>query len=354
MDRQVARIIDANLNRAREALRVLEDYARFGLDDAAASKTLKRLRHALSAAEQAWPIAERLAARDTPRDVGTRIRTRREATRGSVADIVTAAAKRLTEALRVIEEYAKLHDARTAVAIEQIRYAAYEVEKQLVLSAARPSFERVRLYVLITESLCRGPWLRTAREAIAGGADCLQLREKNLDDSELLRRARTLVALCRGKGVLCIINDRPDIARLAGADGVHLGQTDMPIAAAREIVGAARLIGRSTHNLTQFRAALREAADYVAIGPMYDTTTKPQRHVPGPAILRKLVVVNTKQIPAVAIGGITADRLDPILANGGRIVAVCAAVIGAANVRTAAAALKRKLMKKPGPRRRKT
>ncbi|MBN1491077.1 MAG: thiamine phosphate synthase, partial [Phycisphaerae bacterium] len=193
MDRNVARIIDANLNRAREALRVLEDYARFGLDDAAASKTLKRLRHALSAAEACWPIAERVAARDTPRDVGTRIRTRREATRGSVADIVTAAAKRLTEALRVIEEYAKLHDARTAATVEQIRYAAYEVEKRLVLAAARPLFDHVRLYVLITESLCRGPWLRTARQAIAGGADCLQLREKNLDDGELLRRARTLV-----------------------------------------------------------------------------------------------------------------------------------------------------------------
>jgi thiamine-phosphate diphosphorylase len=303
MQRSAARILDANLNRAREAMRVLEDFARFALDDAAMSRTLKQMRHDLAAAANVWPIAELLAARNTPGDVGTRITTDGEKRRESVADIVTAAAKRLTEALRVLEEYAKLENPKAAAAIERIRYRAYNVEKRLVPIARdrapdpesriqnpkwrTQAFANVRLYVLITESLCRRSWLRTAREAIAGGADCLQLREKDLDDGELLSRARLLAGLCHRHGVLCIINDRPDIARLAGADGVHLGQTDMSVAAAREIAGPDMLIGKSTHNVSQLRRALRERPDYLAIGPMYDTATKPQRHIAGPGTLRK-------------------------------------------------------------------
>jgi len=437
MHRFAARIIDANLNRAREAMRVLEDFARFAIDDAATSRTLKHMRHDLAAAARLWPISELLAARDTPGDVGTRITTDGEKCRQSIADVVTAAARRLTEALRVLEEYAKLDNATAAAAIERIRYRAYDIEKCLVPIARRhapdpqsdapnpecrvSAFANVRLYVLITESLCRRSWLRTARDAIAGGADCLQLREKHLGDAELLARAKRLADLCHRHRVLCIINDRPDIARLAGADGVHLGQTDMPVAAAREIAGPRLLIGKSTHNLAQFRRALRERPDYLAIGPMYDTATKPQRHIAGPDTLRKVIrlvmssmkdfsssptanerrgparegqpsVAHYEQlfsapegrqtvaqgaspgwlarparkprrgaraptsrapaglsasasavIPVVAIGGITADRLRPILAAGCRTVAVCAAVISANDPKRAARELKRKL-----------
>ncbi len=350
-----ARIIDANLNRAREAMRVIEDFARFAADDASTSRMLKQMRHDLAAAARVWPVRDLLAARDTPGDVGTRISTAGERKRASTADIVTAAARRLTEALRVLEEYAKLDSPAAAAAIERVRYRAYEAERRLVPRALalaeapqRPSFAGVRLYVLITESLCRHAWLRTAREAIAGGADCLQLREKGLGDAELLARAKKLVALCRRHGVLCIINDRADIARLAGADGVHVGQTDVSVAEARRIVGPHALIGRSTRNLREFRAALRERPDYVAIGPMYETATKPQKSIAGTRILPRLMRMLARSadgpaIPLVAIGGITADRLGPILAAGCRTVSVCAAVISTEDPRAAARRLKRRL-----------
>lgn len=347
MQRTAARILDANLNRAREAMRVLEDHARFAADDSELSRRLKQMRHDLASAARIWPVAELLASRDTPGDVGTRITTAGERRRAAAEDILTAAARRLTEALRVLEEYAKLANPGTAAVIEQIRYRAYDVEKRLVLRCGRPDFGRVRLYVLITDSLCRRPWLRTARDALAGGADCLQLREKDLDDGELLARARRLAAMCREEGALCVINDRPDIARLARADGVHLGQTDMTVADARAIVGPRAIIGKSTHNVAQFRAAMREQADYLAVGPMYDTATKRQAHVPGPAILARLGEILRRHgqtpPPVVAVGGITPERLPPILAQGCRAVAVCAAVISAPDAKAACRCFRRAL-----------
>lgn len=340
VNRTFARILDANFNRAREAMRVLEDYARFGRDDAVVSRMLKTMRHDLAAVEKKFPPADRLAGRDTPGDVGTRIVTKSEMCRASAADILTAAARRLTEALRVLEEYAKLEQPATAASLERLRYHAYEIEKRLVTAALRPRFDHVRLYVLITESLCRRNWLETAREAIAGGADCLQLREKEMDSGELLRRAKQLVALCRKHNVLCIINDRADIARLSDADGVHVGQTDLSVADAREIVGPTKLIGKSTRNVAQFRAAMREPLDYLAIGPMYSTATKPMKHIAGLAMLRKLPRTD---LPVVAIGGLTTERMNEFLAAGGRIAAICAAVISTTNPRAAARELKNKL-----------
>ena len=352
MRRAVARIVDANLNRAREAMRVIEDFARFLLDDPATTRSLKQMRHDLAAAARIWPPAELLAARDTPGDVGTVLTTRAERQRLSPAHVAMAAAKRLTEALRVLEEYAKLDDPPAAAAFKQMRYRAYGIEKTLVerlprapaLAAER--FSAVRLYVLITESLCRGPWLKVAAEAIAGGADCLQLREKELDDAQRVDRARRLVQLCRRHNVLCVVNDRPDIARVAGADGVHLGQTDMTVADARAVVGPDAIIGKSTHSLRQFRAALRERPDYLAIGPMYATATKPQRHIPGPRVLPQALDL-ARSVPVVAIGGITVGRLGPIVEAGCRRVAVCSAVVGADDPRAAARRLKRRLKRGP-------
>lgn len=340
LSREVARIIDANQNRAREALRVMEDYVRFVLDDPAGCAVLKQLRHDLRECLARIPAAELLGARDTPGDVGTAISTDSERKRKDAHDACVAAAKRLCEALRTMEEYAKTFDPGLSGLIEALRYRAYDVEQRVLMRGARSArFAKVRLYVLITAALCRRDWFETAAEAIAGGADCIQLREKDMDDGELLSRARRLSALCRDRGVMFVVNDRPDIAVLSGADGVHLGQTDLPPAEARRILGPDRLIGLSTHTPEQFRAAVRLAPDYLSVGPMFPSDTKPQEHVPGPSLLA-LAAAETS-IPIVPVGGITVGNAGILRSAGAQRLCVCSAVIGAEDPRAAARALLR-------------
>jgi thiamine-phosphate pyrophosphorylase len=339
LSRDVARIIDANLNRAREALRVMEDYARFVLDDPAGCAVLKQLRHDMRECVECIPTGELLAARNTPGDVGTRISTQAERSRSDCRDVFTAAAKRLSEALRTIEEYAKTFDADLSADFEALRYRAYDAEQRFMVRGPRSvRFAKVRLYVLITASMCRRDWLETAEAAIAGGADCIQLREKSMDDSELLSRARQLAGLCRERGALFIVNDRPDIAVLSDADGVHLGQTDMAPVDARRVLGPERLIGLSTHTPGQFRAAVRAGPDYIAVGPMFASGTKPQEDIPGPPLLS--LAVSETSIPIVPIGGITPDNAGILKEAGAQRLCVCAAVIDSQDPRAAAGALR--------------
>ena len=342
-DGRVLRLLDANANRAREALRVVEDYARFVLDDGATTEALKALRHDLAAATRAF-VAEAVLHRDTPGDVGTGITTDGERSRQGIGDVVIAAGKRLGEALRAIEEFLKTLSPADAANVEQIRYRFYEIEHQLAftLRPAACGFSDVRLYVLITESLCRAPWHHVAQEAAAGGADCLQLREKDLDGGELLRRSRMLVEICRSAGVPCIINDRPDIALMSGADGVHVGQTDLPAREVRRLLGPGKILGVSTHTLDQAKQAVADGADYIGVGPVFRSSTKPRDFLPGLAFARS-VAQSLPQIPAVAIAGIHTGNVDEVLATGVRAVAVTSAVVAADDVRAAAAELKSKL-----------
>ncbi|MGH7214234.1 MAG: thiamine phosphate synthase [Tepidisphaeraceae bacterium] len=335
----VLRVLDANADRAREALRVIEDYARFVLDDPELSGRLKQLRHDLTDALGAF-VQDAILCRDTPGDVGTTNKTPSELTRQNIAHVVTAAGRRLGEALRSLEEFTKVLNPAIASKVESVRYRFYDLE-QAVARTLRPAnrFADVRLYVLITESVCKRPWLEAAEQAILGGADCLQLREKSLDSGELLARARELVTLCRKHNVICVINDRPDIAILAGADGVHLGQSDLPVTEARKLLGRDKIIGVSTHNLDQAKQAVRDGADYLGVGPVFPSPTKPRDFLPGLDFARQVARANLP-VPAVAIAGITGDNVDEVIATGLRAAAVTASVIGCDNVRAASERLK--------------
>lgn len=270
-----ARILDANANRAREALRVLEDYCRFVLGDAFLSRELKTLRHDLAAGLELLPGNALIQARETLADVGATISTEREGQRDSLRDVVAANCKRLEEALRTLEEYGKLSNAAFAAVVEALRYRSYTIEKSLsIIGYACERLADVQLYVLVTDELCRTSLPGTVAEALAGGAQMIQLREKKLDDRALLSRAKEVRRLTRKHGALFIVNDRPDIARLCDADGVHLGQDDLPVHAARRILGANALIGVSTHNLEQVQQAVRDGASYIGVGPTFPSGTK--------------------------------------------------------------------------------
>ncbi len=341
MNQKILRIIDANCNRTREGLRVVEDFCRFVLGHERLCEQIKSLRHDFSRATAA--IAESaIGFRDTPGDVGTQITTPAESTRNTPADVAVASCKRVGEALRVVEEYAKIIDPTSGFVVEQIRYRFYAIEQGLASRTTAMRLTDVRLYVLITESACRGgDWLSAARDAVAGGASVLQLREKNLDGGELLVRARRLVELCRSTGTICIVNDRADIAHLAGADGVHVGQGDLPAREARKLVGTGKLVGVSTHTIEQARQAVVDGADYIGVGPVFPSSTKPRDILPGLDFARQ--AAREISIPVVAIAGIDRTNIDAVVDCGIRSVAMTSAIVGAGDVAAAAREIRGRL-----------
>jgi thiamine-phosphate pyrophosphorylase len=342
-----ARILDASGNRAREALRVIEDYCRFTLDDHFLSGQLKQLRHDLAETLAVFPTCLLLEARETLRDVGTSLSTKGEQSRHSLQAVVQANLKRLQEALRSLEEYGKLCSPELGAALEKLRYRSYTLERALVLGAtARQRLADARLYVLVTGSLCRAALEWTIQEAAAGGAQIIQLREKDLVDRELLELARRVRHWTRRVEVLFIMNDRPDLARLAEADGVHLGQEELSVKDARRIVGPDALIGVSTHNLEQVRQAVLDGANYIGVGPAFASETKQFGAIAGLEFV--CLALAETSLPAFVIGGVNLGTLDAALNAGARRVAVSQAICQAEDPRSVAAEMRRILDQAPG------
>ncbi len=326
----VLRIIDAAANRAAEGLRVVEDHVRFVLDDRYLTSLAKQLRHELTAALARIPVADRLAARETIADVGTRLTAAAETERPDAASVAAAACGRAQQALRSLEEYAKLLDPTAAAEFKSLRYQTYTLHRAVAtLDESLTRLAEARLYVLLDGRESVEEMARVATALVGAGADLIQLRDKLLDDRELLARARRLREIVHSAGKLLIVNDRPDIARLAEADGVHVGQEDLSVKDARTIVGPRSLIGVSTHSLAQARQAVLNGANYIGVGPTFPSDTKSFAAYPGLALLRE--VAAEIRLPAFAIGGITPEILPTVLETGTCRVAVGSAIVSAAN-----------------------
>lgn len=331
------RAFDAGANRAREALRVVEDYARFVLDDRHLTGQLKDARHELTAALAAAPAEVRLACRETQADVGTALSTPAEQTRSDGASVLAANFGRLSESLRSLEEYSKVLLASSGVAarIERLRYRVYTLERAVAIT--RASLERLRaarLYVLVDGRGSPEELARLVTALVQAGVHVVQLRDKRLADRELLARARLVADLTRGSGTLFIMNDRPDLAALARADGVHVGQGELSVKEARGIVGPGALVGVSTHAIEEARAAVLDGADYLGVGPTFPSGTKSFDRFPGLEYVR--TVSAEIRLPAFVIGGVTVENLPQVLAAGGRRVAVSGAVAAAEDPAAAA------------------
>jgi thiamine-phosphate pyrophosphorylase len=334
----LARIIDANANRAREALRVMEDAARFALNDSKLTEQLKSLRHDLRAALDALPPGWLEANRDTPGDIGTSITAAAEMDRKSLLDVVVAAGKRLSESLRSIGECCKTLNGELARQIESLRYRAYAIETELQLRFGTGRAMQWKLCVLLTESLCKRSWKDVLAGAIDGGADCIQIREKEMEGGRLAQRVREVIAIARPANVAVIVNDRVDIALAVSADGVHLGQHDLSIRDARRIAGRNLFIGASTHNLEEAGSAVEAGADYCGVGMMFPTSLKPGRQPSGVRYLRAFLEAHP-EVPHLAIGGITHGNVHEVIDAGAKGIAVSTAICAAENPRAVVEAL---------------
>jgi len=354
----VMRILDASLNRAGEGLRVVEDYARFVLDDPFFTAQFKSLRHDLAAAATTLSPTDRHSARDTEHDVGTTITTSQEGERIDAWDVCAASLKRTEQSLRSIEEYGKLIDMEFAKRTEALRYRLYTLEKAIEVGrSSRDRLKNAHLCVLLNSCGSVPEFERLVIDLVSAGVGMIQLRDKTLDDRELIVRGRQLVSLTRhqppappgvfpGSGrtrsrppaepgadgrtqcrTLAIINDRADIAAAVHADGVHLGQEDLAVKDARTVVGTRMLIGVSTHNIEQARAAVLDGANYLGAGPTFASRTKNFDHFAGLDYLRQAAA--EIRLPTFAIGGITAANIGEVLATGVSRVAVSAAVTAA-------------------------
>jgi thiamine-phosphate pyrophosphorylase len=314
----IYRILDANLDRAREGLRIIEEWCRFGLNDSQLSGICKHLRQELGTLH----TAELRAARDTPGDIGTNLTHPQEEQRADITSLLQANFCRVQEALRVLEEYGKLYQGNMGTACKQMRYQVYTLESNLLGYQRHQLLWRSHLY-LVTSPVDN--LFAVVEASLQGGLTLLQYREKTADDLVRLERAIQLRQLCHKYGALFIINDRVDLALAVDADGVHLGQQDMPIAVARQLLGNQRIIGRSTTNPQEMQGAITEGADYIGVGPVYETPTKVGKAAAGLEYVK--YVSQNCQIPWFAIGGIDMNNLNDVMNAGAQRVAVVRSLI---------------------------
>lgn len=321
------RILDANLNRASEAARILEEIARFLLDDKDLSEKLKNIRHKINAIQDEG-YGNYLEARDTENDVGVDIKN--NANRIDMENIFKANIKRLQQALRTLAEYSIDNKENSAV-FEKLRYTSYTLEKIMwnKLAINKSSIEDKKLY-LVTNSdkfACEDEFLDAVASALRGGVDILQLREKNMPAKKILELGKKVKQLCSEYGAIFIVNDRVDIAAILEADGVHLGQDDLDVKSAREILGENKIVGISTHAPEQALKAVADGADYIGVGPVFATPTKEGR-IPVGLDYVKWASENIN-IPAFAIGGIDETNVNEVINAGAKRVAVVRAIINA-------------------------
>lgn len=321
-DPRVNRILDANLDRAREGLRIIEEWARFALDNSNLAQICKEMRANLGS----WHSLELKMSRNTPEDIGTTLTHYQEEHREDIQALLQANIARVQEALRVLEEYGKLSNPDMGKTFKQMRYQVYTLESELLGYPLKQKLQNANLYLITSNQ----PNLLSIVEAsLQGGLPLVQYRQKEGDDLTRLAQASKLRELCSQYNALFIINDRLDLAQAVKADGIHLGQQDLPIAVARQILGPQAIIGRSTTSPQEMKQAIAQGADYLGVGPVYTTPTKPGKPAAGLEYVGYAVA--NSPLPWYAIGGIDTSNLKTVIDAGAKKVAVVRAIMEAEN-----------------------
>ena len=325
-DNRIAQLIDANLDRAREGLRVMEDWCRFGLKRNDFSVQIKDWRQQLGAHHHNIYRKARLTSEDPAMGVSHPL----QKNRSTPEDIFIANSSRVQEALRVLEEFTRITDPKLSEIATRIRYETYEIEIK-VLNAKegignRQILKSCSLY-LITAN--RKDLADIVLQALEAGVKIVQYREKFLNDNEKVNQAKELASLCKKYNSLFIVNDRIDIALAVKADGIHLGQEDFSTKIARELLGPEKIIGRSTHCIEDLENAEKEGCDYIGIGPIFPSETKKKLTPIGIDYLRKGSEMTL--LPAFAIGGINSSNIHKLNQINNLRIAVSDAIINSNN-----------------------
>ena len=332
----ILRIIDASLNRIGEGLRVLEEYARFSLDDTVLTQQLKNLRHKLVRVDKKLQ-SQLLRGRDSAGDIGADMEVPGENKQRDIAGSISANARRVQESLRVMEEIARDPELNLETnSYKKARFELYTIEKELLSRILRQDkLKRLAgLYVIIDIAFLKGRNLASvAEQAIRGGAKVIQLRDKDRNVREFLNSAIELRVICVEHNVLFIVNDSLEVALASEADGLHVGQDDLPVDIARRLLPIDKILGCSARNLDEAKKAKSEGADYLGIGAIYTTTSKDIAEAIGPDTLRE--IRRALDLPLVAIGGINQTNLKAVMKAGADAAAVISAVMGADDVEKA-------------------
>lgn len=338
-------MIDANADRAAEALRVVGDIARFVLDDDTLAHDWRTIRGQLWKIIASVPNVQRrsVESRDSVGDVGRSFAAKPHT---NLIDLTRSNIHRAQESFRVLEESFRSIDANACAQLSKLRYRCYDLEPPTFAKLDRWELCKkldFNLYVVLGREFSQGrDFDEVAIKAIEGGAGCIQLRDKATSKRELLVWAYRLREITKDRGVTFILNDHLDIALAVEADGVHLGQDDFPIPEARRIAGPHFIIGASTHSEQEARCAAAEGASYINIGPLFPTQTKKGVVAPvGPDLITQ--VTSVVKIPFTVMGGIKLDNVEEALKRGATRIAVVTAVVGADDITAAAQAFTDKI-----------
>ena len=316
-DFRIYQIIDANLDRAREGLRVLEDWARFGLGENDFVVKIKNFRQILGKNH----LEVYKQSRNHIEDQCKGLTHQEQIKRRSPEQIISSNSGRIQEALRVIEEFSRLHNHELSKIASEIRYEIYTLEIDLLkLSKFKNSQKILRendLYIITDQ---KENLLEIIEEILQAGVKIIQHRFKTGTDKDHLQEAIQIKNLCKRYNSLFIINDRLDIALASNADGIHLGQDDLDLKTARKLLGYSKIIGISANNEIDISNALKEGCDYIGIGPVFETATKKNKKPIGIEKIKTLT--KDLNIPWFAIGGIKSNNISYLKRNGFKKIAL--------------------------------
>jgi thiamine-phosphate pyrophosphorylase len=312
------RILDVNLNRLDESLKLIEDITRFHIERKEALSQTRKIRRDFLHLKCSLPLSAIIGSRQSHKDPGRKKKFDITSKR-SYTDLLLANLSRAKESSRTIEEVLKTIEPRLSNSAKNIRFQIYDLEKDIVVSHTKKF--NPALHAIIDEKYLNLMDLEKAvRTMVNNGATMIQLRAKIMEDSDFLRNARKIRKIIRTANVKFIINNRVDIALACRADGVHVGQTDMSVRDVRKIAGDIFIVGASAHNLKQAIRAETQGADYLGVGAVFPTRTKYDARVCGLRTLRS--ICERVKIPVIAIGGITDRNYRAVLRTGAAGIAV--------------------------------